>query len=95
MAKTEKQAQWWFKRAQESYSGTENFKQDQLRLDLQKNGLGLYECRGRIQGSYSIYLPPDDLLSEKLTQDAHDVMTSHGGVGLTMAFSGARFGYPG
>lgn len=93
MAKTEKQAQWWFKRAQESYSGTKNFKQDQLRLDLQKNGLGLYGCRGRIQGSYSIYLPPDAPLSEKLTQDAH-IMTSHGGVGLTMTFSGARFGYP-
>ena len=84
-ADTKIQAERWFKRAQESYSGTENFKQDQLRLNLQKNGLRLYGCLGRIQGKFPIFLPSDAPLSEKLTQDAH-IMTLHGGVGLTMAF---------
>ena len=56
-----------------------------MRLNLQKNGEGLYECRGRIQGSYTTYLPPSAVLSEKLIQDAH-TLTLHEGVGLTMAF---------
>jgi len=65
--------------------GTEKFKQDQLRQNLQKNSKGLYEFRGRIQGSYPIYLPPSAVLSEKLVQDAH-MLTLHGGVGLTMFY---------
>ena len=44
----------------------------------------LYECRGKIQGSYPIYLPPSAVLSEKFVQDAH-MLTLHGRVGLTMA----------
>ena len=36
---------------------------------LEKNEEGLYECRGRIQGSYSIYLPPDALLTERIVHD--------------------------
>ena len=46
----------------------------------------LYECRGKIQGSYPIYLPlaPSAVLWEKLVQDAH-MLTLHGRVGLTMA----------
>ena len=65
--------------------GTEKFKQDQLSLNVQKNSKGLYECRGRIQGSYPIYLPPSVVLSEKLVQDAH-ILTLHGGGGLTMTY---------
>ena len=58
--------------------------QDQLRLNLQEDSEGLYECCGRIQGSYPVYLPASAILSEKLVQAAH-VLTLHGGVGLTMA----------
>ena len=85
MVETDKQVQWWIKRTQGSYSNTEKFMQDQLRLNLQKNSEGLYECRGRIQGRYRIYLPASTVSSEKLVQDSH-VLTLHGGVGLTMAF---------
>ena len=56
-----------------------------MSLNLQKNSEGVCECRGRIQGSYPVYLPPNTVLSEKLTQDAH-VLTLHWGVGLTMTY---------
>ena len=56
-----------------------------MSLNLQKNSEGVCECQGRIQGSYPVYLPPNTVLSEKLTQDAH-VLTLHWGVGLTMTY---------
>ena len=90
---TEKVVHWSVKRAQETYMGTEKFKQDQLNLNLQKNGKGLYECRGRIQGSYPIYLPPSAVLSEKLVQDVH-ILTLHGGVGLTMTYIRSDYWIP-
>ena len=51
---------------------------------LQKNADGLYECRGRIQGDYPIYLPDDALFSKRLVLHAH-LQTLHEGVSLTMA----------
>ena len=60
------------------------FEVDKLELNLQTNERGLYECRGRIQGDYPIYLPDEDVYSEKLVMHAHEE-TQHGGVGLTMA----------
>ena len=81
-AETDKQD---IKRAQASYEVTEKFNNDKLTLNLQKNNEELYECRGRIQGSYPIYLPSSAVLTEKLVLDAH-ILTLHGGVGLTMAF---------
>ena len=74
-SETDKAVHWWVKREQESNMGTEKFKQDQLSLNLQKNS----------EGAYPVYLPPNTMLSEKLTQHAH-VLTSHGGVGLTMTY---------
>ena len=53
-------------------------------LKLQKNEQGLFECRGRIQGDYPIYLPDDDLFNKKLVTSAHE-NTLHRGVSLTMA----------
>lgn len=81
---TDKEDRWWVQRAHESSCETEKFEEDKLTLNLQKNSDGLYECRGRIQGNYPIYLPLSAVLSEKLVQDAHMLML-HGGVGLTMA----------
>ena len=43
----------------------------------------MYECRGRIQGDYPIYIPKDSLLAKKIVQEAH-IRTLHGGVSLTM-----------
>ena len=76
------ETEWWIKRVQRSYHETEQF-EDKLRLNLQLNSNGLYECRGRIQGSFPLYIPPKSVLSQKMLQDAH-IVTLHGGVGLTM-----------
>ena len=72
---------------------TDQFQEDQLKLNLHKNGDGLYECRGRIQGSYPVYLPPDAVLTEKMVHDAH-VLSLHGGVGLTMTFIRQEYWVP-
>ena len=77
------ETEWWIKRVQRSYHETEQFEEDKLRLNLQLNSNGLYECRGRIQGSFPLYIPPKSVLSQKMLQDAH-IVTLHGGVGLTM-----------
>ena len=69
---------------QSRFAGTDKYQKDGPRLNLEKNEQGLYECRGRIQGEYPIYLPDDDLFSEKLVTSAHED-TLHGGVSLTMA----------
>jgi hypothetical protein len=52
------QVEWWIKRVQDSSSGTDEFQGDKLRLNLQLNSAGLYECRGRIRGEFPLYLPP-------------------------------------
>ena len=69
---------------QSRFVATDKYQKDGPRLNLQKNEQGLLECRGRIQGDYTIYLPDDDLFSEKLVARAHE-NTLHGGVSLTMA----------
>jgi hypothetical protein len=81
---TDDQVKLWVKREQQKYCVTGKFEEDQLRLNLQVNNEGLYECRGRIQGSYLVFLPPQSVFSEKVVQDAH-ILTLHGGVGLTMS----------
>ena len=81
---TRKQILFWVKRVQSRSEETDKFKEDQLQLNLQRNDQGVYECRGRIQGDYPIYLPDDEVFTEKLVLDAH-MLTLHGGVGLTMA----------
>ena len=66
------ETEWWIKRVQRSYHETEQF-EDKLRLNLQLNSNGLYECRGRIQGSFPLYIPPKSVLSQKMLEDAHIV----------------------
>ena len=46
-----------------------------------------------IQSSYSTYLPPRVILSEKMVQEAH-IMTLHSGVKLTMARIGQNYWIP-
>ena len=92
-AKTIKQVKGWVLRVQQSYVNTEQFQEDQLRLNLQKNEEGLYECRARIQGSYPIYSPPDALLTEKMVHDVH-ILTLHGGVSLSMSFIRQKYWVP-
>ena len=79
----QKQLAFWVKRVQGRNEATNTFHDDRLRLNLQRNNDGVYECRGRLQGHYPTYLPDQDVFTEKLVMDAH-IRTLHGGVGLTM-----------
>jgi len=53
ICQTDKQVKFWLGRAPNSRLNTDTFREDH------NNEEGLYECRGRIQGRYPIYLPPD------------------------------------
>ena len=52
-------------------------------LDLQQNVEGIYVCRGRIEDSHPVFIPPDSWLADKLIFQAHK-NTLHGGAVLTM-----------
>ena len=56
------------KRAQE---GAEN-NPDCAKLNLQRNDLGIIECRGRIQGEYPIYLPTTHAITQDRTAGAFE-----------------------
>ena len=71
------QQKFWTKREQQRY------KPDTERLNLKENTEGIYECQGRIQGHYPVYLPSKALLREKLVFHAH-LKTIHGGRGLIL-----------
>ena len=60
------------------------FEADQLRLNLQLNDQQTLECRGRIDGEYTMYLPDNHPFTTSLVEQAH-ISTLHGGVGMTMA----------
>ena len=51
---------------------------------MQQNDQQIYECRGRIQGHYPVYLPSKHNVSEKIIEDAH-LQTLHEGAGLTIS----------
>ena len=80
----QEQIKFMIKRAQKDVDETSQFKNDCQRLNLVKNEEGIYECRGRIQGDYSLYLPFRHPVSEKIVENAY-LQTLHGGVSLTMS----------
>ena len=47
------------------------------------NQKGIYECHGRIQGHYPVFIPNKLLVAEKLVEEAH-LQTVHPGVTLTV-----------
>ncbi|XP_048580704.1 uncharacterized protein LOC116619237 isoform X2 [Nematostella vectensis] len=77
---TEIQRCFWIKQAQNSC----DLSDDRIALNLQLNGDGLLECRGRVQGQYPVYLPHVHIYTQRIVEEAH-LRTIHGGVGLTMA----------
>ena len=81
---TSRQAKLLVKKVQQRNEETKAFKEDQQQLNLKINDEGIYECQGRIQGHYPVYLPNNELLTEKIITHAHK-LSSHGGVGMTMA----------
>ena len=87
------QRTWFIKREQKKVTGTGIFKADKQYLNLQENEVGLYVCKGRIQGHFPIYLPSTSILSEKIIQECHK-LTLHGGVTTTMAKIRDKFWIP-
>ncbi|XP_028412636.1 uncharacterized protein LOC114535535 [Dendronephthya gigantea] len=81
---TSEQVKFWVKKIQARNEGTAKFEEDREQLNLQQNEAGVYECRGRIQGHFPIYLPDNEFLTEKIVEHAHK-LSCHGGVGMTMA----------
>ena len=77
------QQKFWTKREQLGYKNDKKFKSDTEHLNLKENTKGIYECQGRIQDHYPVYLPSKSLLSEKLIFHAH-LKTIHGRVNITM-----------
>ena len=54
------------KQAQREVEHSEKFIDNQKRLNLHENQEGIYECRGRIEGAYPVYIPPEPMLVKKL-----------------------------
>ena len=84
------QKKFWTKREQQHYkndrksSNKQNkFKSDTEHLNLKENAEAIFECQGRIQGHYPLYLPSKSSLTEKLIFHAY-LKTIHGGVNITM-----------
>ena len=61
---------------QSRHEGDAHFQEEKLRLNLQPNDSGLCECRGCVQGDYPLYLPDDELFTQKLVEH---LKTLHGG----------------
>ena len=93
-AEVESRKTRWIRRVQTRVNNSPKFADDRLRLNLQSNGEGNLEFRGRIQGHYPISLPDNSLL---FTEEVGATLASaylHGGVGLTMPVVRARFWVP-
>ena len=90
---TELQVTSWIHRRQARFAKTDKYQEDGPWLNLQKNDQKIFECRGRIQGDYPVYLTDDELFSEKLVASAHEDIL-HGGVGATMAKVRERYWTP-
>ena len=62
----EKQRKFYIISEQKRLVSSEKFQQDRKSFNLVQNTDGIFECIGRIQESYPIYLPKESLLTEKL-----------------------------
>ena len=56
------------KREQNLCSNTKNFEISRQQLNLKMNQEGIYECHGRIQGDYPVFIPNKSVLAEKLVE---------------------------
>ena len=59
------------KREQRRIEGTESFKKDKERLNLQENLVGTYECQCRIQGEFPMYLPFKYTVSKTVVENTY------------------------
>ena len=51
------------KREQNLYSNTKNFEISRQQLNLKMNQEGIYECHGRIERDYPVFIPNKSLLA--------------------------------
>ena len=70
------------KQSPNSKPDSPKLEEDRSRLNLRPTG-DILKCHGRIQGHFPIYLPDNDLYTEKLVEQSHNE-TLYGGVSLTM-----------
>ena len=63
---------------------TDNFKEDQGCVNLQKNNARIYQCMGRIHRQNPLYIPRRLILAPKMVHEAHN-RTMHGRVISAMA----------
>ena len=82
-AEIQERETWWINRVQARNQDSLKFEEERARLNLRPTG-GILKCHGRIQGDLPIYLPDNDLYTEKLVELSHNE-TLHGGVSLTMS----------
>ena len=59
------------KREQSIFETTKPIQNDMKPLNLFKNYSEVYQCQGRIQGDYPIYIPRNSELAEKIVQQFH------------------------
>lgn len=74
---------FWVKHKQWKVETRDNFKEDQGQRSLQKYSIGIYKCRGRVQGHHPRYTPLNSL-TEDITYEAHK-KAMHGEVILITA----------
>ena len=79
-----KQRKLIIRKVRQQYSDTETFKTNKKQLNVKASEEGLYQCFGRIQGEYPIFIPKESDPTEKLVEEAY-ILTIHGGLALTMA----------
>ena len=66
MSKIEKQKKFYINCKQKRLENSGKYEQNRKSLKLAQKTGGTFECRGRIQGSYPIYLSKGSLLTEKI-----------------------------
>ena len=84
---------WGIKRTQSEIKEDPEFQDIRLQLNIQLNGNGVLECRGRIEGDFPVYLPRSSTFAKKVVERAH-LATLHGGVAMVMAKVRERFWIP-
>ncbi len=58
----------WVKQTQQQTVSDLKFAEDKEQLQLELNKNGIWECHGRIQGEYPVYLPDTALFTAKIVQ---------------------------
>ena len=84
---------WWIKKVQNK--ATNNLETGAIKHELnrQSNESGILECRDRIDGEYPIYLPRNNIDTQKVVEQAHQ-SALHGSVAMTMVKIRDRFWVP-